>query len=68
MYNWSVDETELKKDKEKYALWKVQQMINWGLGGEKLPEYFVRKNWEKLSMDDPTRRYLKFLLWPSQKQ
>ena len=65
MYNWSVDEKAFKKaDPEGYQIWRLEQMVNWGLGGEKLRESLVRKYWKQLFMDDPTRRYLKFLLWP----
>ena len=64
MYNWSVDEKELKKDKEKYAIWRLEQMIDYGLGGERLDKKLVKKYWKKLFMDNLTRRYLHFLLWP----
>lgn len=65
MYNWSVDEKAFKKaDPEGYEIWRLEQMINWGLGGEKLNERLVRKYWPKLFMDEPTRAYLTFLLWP----
>ena len=65
MYNWSVDEKAFKKaDPEGYKLWRIEQMINWGLGGEKLDELLVRKYWKKLFMDRPTKKYLEFLLWP----
>lgn len=64
MYNWSVDEEQMKKaDPEGYKIWRLEQMINWGLGGEKLKEKLVRKYWSKLFMDESTRRYLEFLLW-----
>lgn len=63
MYNWSVDEKQLKKYPEKYKIWKLEQMINWGLGGEKLDEKLLRKYWRKLFIDRPTRNYLEFLLW-----
>lgn len=64
MYNWSVDEKQLKKYPEKYKIWKLEQMINWGLGGEKISRRLLLKYWRKLFMDAPTRNYLKFLLWP----
>lgn len=64
MYNWSVDEKQLKKYPEKYKIWKLEQMINWGLGGEKLDEASLRQYWKKLFMDKPTKDYLEFLLWP----
>lgn len=65
MYNWSVDEKKFKKaDPEGYEIWRLEQMINWGLGGEKIDEKLLRKHWEKLFMDVLTRKYLQFLLWP----
>lgn len=65
MYNWSVDEKAFKKaDPKGYQIWRIEQMINWGLGNGKLDEKFVRKHWNKFFMDPPTRRYLEFLLWP----
>lgn len=63
MYNWSVDEKQLKKYPEKYKIWKLEQMINWGLGGEKLDEKLLRKYWRKLFLDPTKKRYLSFLLW-----
>jgi hypothetical protein len=65
MYNWSTDETELKKDPEQYAIWRLEQLINYGLGDEKISEQSLKKYWHKISMDPETRKYLKFLLWPS---
>lgn len=65
MYNWSVDEEAFKKaDPEGYEIWRLEQMINYGLGGEKLNEALVRKYWEKFYLDAPTKHYLEFLLWP----
>ena len=64
MYNWSVDEKQLKKYPEKYKIWKLEQMINWGLGNEKLDEALLRKYWRKLFLDPIKKKYLTFLLWP----
>ncbi|KKU82448.1 MAG: hypothetical protein UY09_C0014G0009 [Parcubacteria group bacterium GW2011_GWA2_47_8] len=65
MYNWSVDEKLFKKtDPQGYKLWRIEQLINYGLGTEKLNARLVRKHWDKLYMDEPTRAYLQFLLWP----
>ena len=65
MYNWSVDERKFKREDPKgYRLWRLEQMINFGLGDEKLERRAVRQHWQRLQMDDPTRRYLAFLLWP----
>lgn len=65
MYNWSVDEEKFKKEAPKeYQLWKLEQMINYGLGEEKLDAKLLKKHWKKLFMDELTKRYLTFLLWP----
>lgn len=65
MYNWSIDEKKFKKEApEKYQIWKLEQMINYGLGEEKLDSKLVKKYWEELYIDPLTKRYLKFLLWP----
>lgn len=64
MYNWSVDEKAFRKvDPEGYKIWGIEQMINWGLGGEKLPEALVRQYWNKLFLDPVKKNYLAFLLW-----
>lgn len=64
MYNWSTDEKQLKKaDPERYKIWRLEQMINYGLGNEKLDERMVKKYWNKIFMDAPTKKYLEFLLW-----
>lgn len=66
MYNWSTDTTELKKYPEKYAIWKLEQLINYGLDGEKIDKKLLIKYWDKIRIDKHYREYLKFLLWPSQ--
>lgn len=68
MYNWSVDERELKKNPEKYEIWRLEQMINYGLQGKKLDSRLLKKNWKKMFMDKPTRRYLSYLLWPNRRK
>lgn len=65
MYNWSIDEKTFKKaDPEAYKIWKLEQMINYGLGEEKIDKKLVKRYWKKLFMDEATRKYLQFLLWP----
>lgn len=68
MYNWSVDEKRFKKENPKgYKIWRLEQMINYGLGNEKLDEKLTKQFWHKLYLDKPTRMYLQFLLWPRKK-
>ena len=66
MYNWSVDEEQFKKaDPEAYKLWRLEQMINFGTGEEKLKQNEVVKYWPKLknNLDPYKRRFLEFILW-----
>ena len=64
MYNWSVDEEKLKANPEAYEIWKLEQSINYGLGGRKLSRRLLEKYFNQLSIDDSHRRqFLELLLW-----
>ncbi|MBI2047918.1 MAG: hypothetical protein HYT27_02150 [Parcubacteria group bacterium] len=58
MYNWTVDENNLKKNKEKYAIWKLEQLVNFGLNGEKIKMGELKKYWNKIELDPARRRFL----------
>lgn len=62
MYNWSVDESELKKFPERYQIWRLEQLINFGLGQEQLDRQLLIKYLDRLEIDEDKRAYLKFLL------
>ena len=62
MYNWSIDTTELKKDPEKYAVWELEQLINFGLNGSILDAAKLRAYWSRLTLDPARHAYLSFLL------
>ncbi|MBI2097743.1 MAG: hypothetical protein HYT46_02315 [Candidatus Vogelbacteria bacterium] len=64
MKNWSIDEEKLKQYPEKYAIWKLEQLINYGFDGEKINTSVLKKYWNKLSIDPENRKFLSFLLWP----
>lgn len=65
MYNWTVDTKQLKKDKKKYAVWKLEQMVNFGLNGKKLNKADLKKHWLQLNLDPKKKKYLFMILWPS---
>ena len=49
MYNWSTDEKRFKKkNPQKYQLWRLEQLINYGLDGEKLDREEVKKAWPSI--------------------
>ena len=58
MYNWSVDEAKFKeKSPKRYRLWRLTQLINYGLDGEKLNKKEVIEAWPKIKGDlDPYSR------------
>lgn len=62
MYNWSTDLNHLKKYPEKYKIWKLEQLINFGLGKEKINKNDLKKYWYQLKIDPWYKEYLKFLL------
>lgn len=66
MYNWSTDEKKFKKENpEGYRLWRLTQLINYGLDGEKLDRKELKKDWPKIkdNLDPYARRAIEFLLW-----
>ena len=62
MYNWSTDEKQLKNHPEQYAIWKLEQMVNFGLNGEKIVESDLRRYWNKLTLDPARQKFLQLLL------
>lgn len=66
MYNWNTDLKELKKYPEKFAIWKLEQTINFGLRGQKINIRELKKYWSKLKLDPSRKKVLEFWLWPSQ--
>ena len=66
MYNWSTDEKKLKKDyPAEYKIWRLLQLINYGLDGEKLDFKEIKTLWPKIKNRVEgvvKRKYLQFLL------
>jgi hypothetical protein len=61
-----VDEEKFKKRyPKKYKIWRIAQLINYGLDGEKLDKKEVKKYWREIeSWLDPNKAlYIKYLLW-----
>ncbi|OGH80371.1 MAG: hypothetical protein A3I29_00420 [Candidatus Magasanikbacteria bacterium RIFCSPLOWO2_02_FULL_44_11] len=64
MYNWTVNSKQLKKHKKHYDIWKLEQMVNFGLNGKKLDKTDLKKYWSKLHLDPKKKKYLSLILWP----
>ena len=63
MKNWCEDTSKLKKNPAAFALWKTEQLINFGLGKAKLNKIYLKKHFSELSVDPQKKAYLSFLLW-----
>lgn len=63
MYNWTVDEKRLQKNKKAYTIWKLEQMVNFGLNGKKINGQELKKLWDKLQLDPARKRFLQLLLY-----
>ncbi|OGY85547.1 MAG: hypothetical protein A2233_03110 [Candidatus Kerfeldbacteria bacterium RIFOXYA2_FULL_38_24] len=67
MKNWSTDIHVLKKDKKQYAIWRLEQLVNFGLhANEKIPKTALKKYWNEIHIDPVKKKYLAFLLWNKQ--
>jgi hypothetical protein len=62
MYNWTVEEQELRKDPHKYAVWRLEQCINYGLNDEKLQHDELMRYWNDLVLDPDRKRFIELLL------
>ena len=62
MYNWNIDTSSLKKSPQKYAIWKLEQLINFGLNGEKIKVSDLKKYWSFLNLDPQRKQVLEFWL------
>lgn len=60
--HWSVDETELKKDPQAYAIWRLEQRINFGVGEAKIKKSELIKHWEQIDIDPFKRKALSLAL------
>lgn len=58
MYNWTVDAKKMKKSKEGYAVWEMEQMVNFGLNGRKINGNNLKRLWTKLRLDPARRKFL----------
>ena len=66
MYNWSTDEEAMKRNyPDKYPIWRLLQLINYGLDGEKLDFDRVKTLWPEIEsqiFSKTKKDYLKSLL------
>ena len=64
MRNWSTDTKSLQTDPEKYAIWKLEQQLNYGLyEGEKIERIILERYMPVLNIDQDTRNLLEYILY-----
>lgn len=62
MKNWSINIKKLKKNNNKFIIWKLEQLINFGLGGEKIKLNELKKYWDIITIDPSKRKFLSLFL------
>ena len=62
MKNWSTNTKELIKDKDGFAIWRLEQLINFGIGKEKLRISELKKYWDVIDIDLSKKKFLALFL------
>ena len=62
MKNWSTNTKELEKNPATFAIWKMEQLINFGLDGEKIKIGDLKKYWNVLKIDPSKKKFLSLFL------
>ena len=58
MKNWSTDTKKLSKSKKEFAVWKLEQLISFGLGKDKIKKSELKEYWNIISIDPFKRKLL----------
>ena len=61
--HWSINITELEKNPESYAIWKLEQWANWGIGTVKIKKSDLIKYWDKIDIDKWKKKALSLALF-----
>jgi len=61
MHNWDYDLTTLDESDEAER-WKLERLILYGLGGEKISRKLLKKHWNKIKIPDDRRFFLSLCL------
>ena len=64
MRNWSTDTKNLQAHPDEFAVWKLEQQLNYGLDeGEKIERALLEKYLPLLNIDKDTRNFLEYILY-----
>ncbi len=62
MYNWSGTDPSKFPTQEKREIWELEQLINFGLNGQKISRSKLKRHWSKLDLDPTKKKWLSWLL------
>jgi hypothetical protein len=60
---WDYTKTEYKKQAQIDPVWRLERLINYGLGDEKLDPEEIRRFLPQLKIPEDRRAFLELLLW-----
>jgi hypothetical protein len=62
MKNWSTDTKKLRENKDKFSIWRLEQLVNFGLGKERIKKAELKKYWNIIDIDSAKRKFLSFFV------
>jgi len=60
---WDYTKTEYEKQAAADPIWKLERLINYGLGEEKIDRELLKRFLSKLRIPENRRDFLELLLW-----
>ncbi len=62
MKNWSTNIKKLRENKDKFAIWKMEQLVNFGLGKKKIKKSELKKYWKVIDIDSSKKKFLSLII------
>lgn len=62
MHIWDYDKKTIKKNPQTIR-WRLERMINFGLGDKKIRKTLLKKELPYLRIDPKKKEFLRFILW-----
>ena len=62
MKNWSTNTKKLKRNKDEFAIWQLEQLVNFGLGKKRIKKGELKKYWNIINIDPLKRKFLSLFI------
>jgi len=62
MKNWSTNTNKLSKNSKEFSIWKLEQLINFGLNGDKIKKSELKKYWSVIDIDPAKRKFFELFV------